>query len=548
MSLRIVKVAKQFNLPIKEIVGVLQKYGIDILPKPTAMISEEMMNLLYHHYNLDPARKTLITSGKKSFASSGIPDKPSLPRAISIPEKGDGYYQIPFKKLKFKDGFICIPFDIPSLEVLTFKPQNSAIYEMIKSKYSTSNEFLSVRVAGGKISNIDNVESLSKKLKISSPQQKMTEEIKSKNRKKRGKEAKLKPYKSERRKKVPKQPPEPQLPKPRIPQPVKDVVLKANITDIASYYSVWQKDIIEYLEIMVPWKKYALNSRLTLREAKIIQDHFTQTKLKTKTFPSRDKIEWVEFEDEPTQEPRIAFSILSSFEITKFDFELKEDKFSKSVGVICYPGLPDVLTYFSDLQAVDICSKMSSSLPRKRATDFGNLNNKNKELTRYEIHYMANKALNIFGGKILTLLCELRKLKFKTKNAFEVRTYRTVRPDFPFLHFKVGGEIINVAFFTREHKIKNKLTANSVIYSSTYNRIGFIDELGRVKLELQRFRPQLSLFINKVKDKNYQIHSGVETGVYEICKLPLTHPTSLLFGIGPVCARNLGIDLRNLNL
>jgi len=81
-----------------------------------------------------------------------------------------------------------------------------------------------------------------------------------------------------------------------------------------------------------------------------------------------------------------------------------------------------------------------------------------------------------------------------------------------------------------------------------YHRIGFIDELGRVKLELTSFRPQLSLFINRVEDKNYEIFSGVETGVCEICKLPLSHPNSLLFGIGPVCAKKLNIDLRSMNL
>ena len=50
MSHRIVKVARQFNRPIKEVVEVIKQYGIEVLPKPTAMISDEMYVLIIRHY------------------------------------------------------------------------------------------------------------------------------------------------------------------------------------------------------------------------------------------------------------------------------------------------------------------------------------------------------------------------------------------------------------------------------------------------------------------------------------------------------------------
>jgi hypothetical protein len=50
MSQRIVKVARELNRPIKELVDLLNQNGIVVELKPTAMISDEMMNLILKHY------------------------------------------------------------------------------------------------------------------------------------------------------------------------------------------------------------------------------------------------------------------------------------------------------------------------------------------------------------------------------------------------------------------------------------------------------------------------------------------------------------------
>lgn len=54
MSPRIVKVARQSNRPIKEVVEVIKQYGIEVLPKPTAMISDKMYDLIIRHYSSLP--------------------------------------------------------------------------------------------------------------------------------------------------------------------------------------------------------------------------------------------------------------------------------------------------------------------------------------------------------------------------------------------------------------------------------------------------------------------------------------------------------------
>lgn len=593
MNHRITKVANHYNRPIKVLVEVLNTFGHVIEAKPTSLITEEMVTILSHYFATDPPYKGPIIKAEK--ISNPINEKPTTPFKSHEPttRKGDGPYQIPFKKLKFKDGTIYIKFDDIFLGTLTYKPKDLSIYKMIISHYNRSNEFLGVTVSNKKILKIDNEDILLRKLNLSKPKKIIDQPFRAnkskgktiplekapKKRKRNKNRTDPKPIpesqisKPKKRPRIPNKTdnikiPESNTPKPQLTLPIEEIKLKANLHDIASFYGVTTGDIINYLRSRRNRKFYPLSSKLSAQEVDIIQAHFTPRFRKKNPSAPLFKIVWTDLDPQlistkpskppiPLPEPEIVgdtpgsnqkLSIKSSFEDTMFDFELKRDKFTTSVGVIKYPGLSDLLTFFSDREAQDICSKMSSSLPRKRASDFDNPNNKNKELLRYEIHYMANKALNIFGGKILTLISDLRKLKFKTRNAIELRTYRNVHPDFPFLHFNVGVNKVNVAFFTKLHRISNKLTSNSIIYSSKYQRIGFMDELGRIKLELSNFRPQLSLFIEKVSNMNYTVYSGVETGACDICGHQLTHPTSLLFGIGPVCAKNLNIDLKSLNI
>ncbi len=188
---------------------------------------------------------------------------------------------------------------------------------------------------------------------------------------------------------------------------------------------------------------------------------------------------------------------------------------------------------------------MCSSYARSIAEQYGKVRLKDdKALILYQLHFMANKALQIFGGKILTLIYELPSLPFAQKTALEVKTYQQVRPDFPLISFTFEKqEPVNIAFFTKLHRTQNTLKSHVILFKhETYEKIGSIDEEGYIRLQLKSFRPRLSLFIDQVNEKNFKIYSGVETGVCERCKLPLSDPQSLRMGIGPVCAKNIGLD------
>ena len=60
--------------------------------------------------------------------------------------------------------------------------------------------------------------------------------------------------------------------------------------------------------------------------------------------------------------------------------------------------------------------------------------------------------------------------------------------------------------------------------------------------KLEKFTPQLTMFYEATEKGNFEISSGIESGKCDLCPRSLTHPTSLRIGIGPICARNHGID------
>jgi len=81
-----------------------------------------------------------------------------------------------------------------------------------------------------------------------------------------------------------------------------------------------------------------------------------------------------------------------------------------------------------------------------------------------------------------------------------------------------------------------------VFDSKSYVEVGSLDEQGYIMTKLEKFKPQLHMFYETISAGNINIYSGVETGNCDLCGKELTHPTSLRIGIGPICAKNNGIN------
>lgn len=221
---------------------------------------------------------------------------------------------------------------------------------------------------------------------------------------------------------------------------------------------------------------------------------------------------------------------------------LTSNLFNKQKVQIALKGYQTIASVFQDNEAINICSKMSSSFTRQLCKQLHNPKS-NRELILYRIHHIANKALSISGGKILTFIYGLRNLNFKNQTASEIRMYKKAIPDFPILSFETGNTAFKISFFVKHTNKGGKLKSDIRLFApKTYEEIGTIDEEGYVMARLQKFKPQLTLFYQATKGNNFKVYSGVETGKCDICGRELSHPVSLRIGIGPICARNKQVD------
>jgi hypothetical protein len=315
------------------------------------------------------------------------------------------------------------------------------------------------------------------------------------------------------------------------------------VSFLATTHNISAKTLIEFL-VSKGYIELKINSLLDKNAIKLVEKHFKLDKDKRDKVRGTTEVRYGNPKPEGTigkKSPGIGVDDTSK-EIREPILHLTHNLFKKVQQDIYFKGLKRISSRFLDDQALDICSKMSSSYTRRLCKDFQNKNS-DREFIRYQIHYIANKAFEIFGGKFLTFIYELRKLKFKNQTANEISTHQGVIPDFPLLSLEAGGTSFIISFFVKRNKKKNTLNRDvRLLESKTYNEIGTVDEDGCVITRLEKFKPEISLFYQKAMNNTFKIYSGVETGNCDICGKELNHPVSLRLGIGPVCARNLQID------
>jgi hypothetical protein len=327
------------------------------------------------------------------------------------------------------------------------------------------------------------------------------------------------------------------------PEKISTLSLRPSIGNIATHYNIGRVTLFRFLTKQgYDIKNLTLNSSLDANILLLIQNEFQEDKT---------IIDKVNGETIINFNPKIAgSSILSKktdFPKSQFTFSqkvlhLSNNLFDKPKTIIKHHGLKLLNSFFTDLEAHNVCSKMSSSYTRKLCTDINKLNS-NYSFLNYQIHSIADKALVAFGGYMLTFIYGLRNLKFKDQTALEIKNYDKVIPDFPIISFKSDNAHFNIAFFIKKNKKDNQISSDIRIFSGkSFEPIGFINEQGYVMAKLESFKPELTLFYESTKENNFQIFSGVETGECIICQHTLKIPNSCRIGIGPVCARKYEIN------
>lgn len=330
----------------------------------------------------------------------------------------------------------------------------------------------------------------------------------------------------------------------------KTIITRPRVIAVCKAYNIADDTLLDFLNSK-GYRNLNPNSLLDNDALKLIDLQFQSDKIAKDRVRGKTTIEFIN--PKPTQ----TISSANDKKIKEAEIKLyreqvlhlTSDLFNKSKQQVKFKGYPVVSSNFSDNEAINICSKMSSSFTRNLCKQLYNPKS-NRQLLIYQIHHIANKAHKIFGGKILTFIHSLRNLNFKNQTASEIKTYTKVVPDFPIISFDTGNTSFKISFFVKQTKKDNKLKADIRLFApKTYEQIGIIDEEGYIMAKLEKFKPQLTLFYQATKNNSFKIFSGVETGNCEICGRDLSHPISLRIGLGPICAKNNGVDrvLYNFN-
>jgi hypothetical protein len=323
----------------------------------------------------------------------------------------------------------------------------------------------------------------------------------------------------------------------------KSLVGRPRVSVLCKAYNISDDTLIDFLHSK-GYRDLNLSSLLDENAIKLIQNQFQSDKFAKDKIRGNTTIQFTNPKPSiPIQKTATVNNENASGKIYREPIlHLTSNLFNKQKVQVALKGYQTIASSFHDNEAINICSKMSSSFTRHLCKQLHNPKS-NRQLILYKIHHIANKALGIFGGKILTFIHELRNLDFKNQTASEIQTYKKVIPDFPILSFETSNTAFKISFFVKQTNKDGKLKSDIRLFApKTYEEIGAIDEEGYVMARLERFKPQLTLFYQATKDNKFKIYSGVETGNCDICGRELSHPISLRIGIGPICARNKQVD------
>ncbi len=321
------------------------------------------------------------------------------------------------------------------------------------------------------------------------------------------------------------------------------ISFRPRIGSICKLYNVGDSTLIEFLTEK-GYENLNIHSSLSGDALKLIENEFIGFKDQKDKIRGKTEVNFI-----ANKSIQNSVKLTSEMQLGVYESEpillLKNNLFQKPQKKIRFPNLPELISNFTDNEAIDICSKMTSSFSRNLCSEL-NTSTSKRDLILYQLHFIANKALKIFGGNVLTFIHQLRKLRFKNRTANEIKTYKKVVPDFPILSFKYShSDSLKISFFLKQ--TKNGIRPDMRIFSSkTFDEIGHLDESGYIFTKLEKFRPQLSMFCSAQQKNQLELFAGVENGYCDLCGKELTHPNSLRIGLGPVCARNKKIDLDSL--
>lgn len=191
-------------------------------------------------------------------------------------------------------------------------------------------------------------------------------------------------------------------------------------------------------------------------------------------------------------------------------------------------------TYFDDITALELCNKLSTPFIRSIL--------KNPISNKLEIHRIAMKCYEKYGGHIVSFILSLPKLQFGKSDSKTVITKTKYEGEIPSLKIKFLKHNIEyfLCFYEPRKRIGKETTVAS-LFNKTQTKIeGFLTYSGYIEHRINNESISLKFFIENVDNKQL-VSCSVEPGRCINCNKELTDTSSLKVGYGRNCAKELGI-------
>lgn len=294
------------------------------------------------------------------------------------------------------------------------------------------------------------------------------------------------------------------------------------VVNLIKVHKLSSSEVIQYLS-NIGVQNASLNTRIDTNLEQKILNHFF---IKTTTKNSANQVYKVE-------NPEL---------ITVFSKNI----FARVVQEISHPNYKQIKSYFSDEQAKHICFKMSNKNIRYFSNLFITKTTGIDKLTlRYQIHYLANKALTFYGGKILTFIYELKNwagrkndvevLKMNPKSVYDVDT------NFPKLHIQSYENNKSYTLtFTRAYERFGSAYFPLKITNNYSHKIARVSINGQLIDDFENCIPEIAIFKESIGE-DFMLFSGYDDDFCDNCQKRLTDPISIKYGMGPTCRKDHGI-------
>ena len=233
-----------------------------------------------------------------------------------------------------------------------------------------------------------------------------------------------------------------------------------------------------------------------------------------------------------------------------FELQAEDLFFDRKLKSILVDNLV-IHTYFTDLEAFSICGGLKSSLAKHLSKKFFS----KVPLDRFDYrdaHMYSMKALETYGSKMLSYCLSLPPLPHSNANILKAfKLLGNLKKGNPSLSFLLptGADTTNyeryyMVFGLKEIEFSSNREVIHLKKFKTGEVLATLNSDGTITPSNNQnfYKSQLELFMTFLNSPLEAIITfGAKTGTCAVCGKDLTTHESAIRGIGPVCAKNLGL-------